>query len=63
MSPDTTDLKAWITLRARACRVGVVAYRTDPLDGPRAYFTVRYGVPRQHIDLASLEAYVSEIAA
>jgi hypothetical protein len=62
MSTDTADLKRWTTARACACRVGVIACRTDPIDGPRMYFTIRFGVPRQHADLAALEAYVAEIA-
>jgi hypothetical protein len=40
----------------------VIACRTDALDGPRMYFTIRHGVPRQHADLAALEAYVAGIA-
>lgn len=61
MSPDTADLKTWTTMRARACRVGVIACRTDPLDGPRLVFTIRYGVPRQHADMVALECYIAEI--
>lgn len=59
---DTADLKRWTTARAMACRVGVIACRTDAQDGPRLYFTIRHAVPRQHADMAALEAYVAEIA-
>lgn len=62
VSPDTADLKRWSTARAIACRAGLIACRTDPLDGPRLYFTIRHGVPRQHADLKALELYVGEIA-
>jgi len=61
-SANTGDLKAWTTVRAMACRAGVIAARTDPLDGPRMFFTIRFGVLRQHADLAALECYISEIS-
>jgi hypothetical protein len=56
------DLKAWTHVRALGCRAGIVVVRTDPLDGPRMYFSIRLGVPRQHADLPALVAYVNEIA-
>jgi hypothetical protein len=58
---DTLDLKRWTTLRACACRAAVLTYRTDPLDGPQQYFSIRHGVPRLHADMAALEQYISEI--
>lgn len=59
---EVADLKRWTTARAMACRVGIIAYRTDLADGPRQYFSVRFGVPRQHADLAALECYIDEIS-
>jgi len=63
LSTNTAELKAWTTARAIACRAGVIAGRTDLVDGPRLYFTVHRGVPRQHADLAALEAYVGTLQA
>lgn len=59
---EVADLKAWTHVRAIGCRAGIVAVRTDPLDGPRMFFTIRFGVPRQHADLAALECYINEIS-
>lgn len=61
MSPVTTDLKAWTTLRARACRVGIPLYRSDPRDGPPAFFSVRFGVARMHASLEHLEEFIGEL--
>jgi hypothetical protein len=61
VSPDTVDLKRWTDTRARACRVGVPTFRTDPADGPVQFFSVRFGVPRQHADMDALREYVSDI--
>lgn len=58
MTADIDRRKDWITLRARACRLGILTFRSDPEDGTPCYFSVRHAVPRQHADLAALEQYV-----
>ncbi len=60
MSPDTAALKRWTTVRAQACRAGVLAFRTDPLDGPPQFFTIRHAVPRHHESLDALESYIAD---
>lgn len=62
MSPLIADLKRWMNVRARGCCAGIIACRTDSLDGPRLYFTIRHGVPRQHADLDALELYITELS-
>jgi hypothetical protein len=61
MNAETEALKRWTTARARGCRAGVMLFRTDKRDGPVLFFSIRYGVPRQHTDLDALEAYVADI--
>lgn len=63
MNPTTQLLKAWITLRARACRQGVQAYRSDPLDGPAVFFTIHHGVARVYPDMAALQSRVEDLEA
>jgi hypothetical protein len=62
ISPTATELlKRWTTARARACRVGVVLVRSDPQDGPVFYFSLGAGAPRQHADMAAVEAFVDDL--
>lgn len=63
MSGPTQTLKEWTTLRARACRQGVQAYRTDPADGPVLFFTLRNGVARIYPDMAALRSRIEDLEA
>lgn len=63
MNPATQLLKEWTNLRARACRKGVQAYRSDPIDGPVVFFTLHHGVPRVCLDLAALRSRVEDLEA
>lgn len=63
MSAAIQLLKAWTTLRARACRQGVQAYRSDPADGPVVFFTLHHGVARIYPDMAALRSRVEDLEA
>lgn len=61
MSAPVQDLKAWVTLRARACRQGVQAYRSDPVDGPVVFFSIHHGVARVYPDMAALRSRIEDL--
>lgn len=63
MTAATQLLKAWTTLRARACVQGVQAYRSDPVDGPVVFFTIHHGVARVYPDMAALGARIDDLEA
>ena len=55
------DLKDWTTVRAQLAMHKIQAHRTDPVDGPRTYFTICNGVARAYPDLASLRARLEDL--
>lgn len=61
MSAPIQDLKTWITLRARAARQGVQAYRSDPADGTQVYVSVHHGVARIYPDMAALRSRIEDL--
>lgn len=62
-TPDdaTSDLKAWSTLRAQLALHKVQAFRSDPADGPRSYFSISCGVARAYPDQAALRARLEDL--
>lgn len=55
---DLQDLKEWATVRACAARQGLHAFRSDPADGPHAYFLSWHGQTRQFVDMRALRLQV-----
>lgn len=62
-SPDDapSDLKAWSTLRAQLALHKVMAFRSDPADGARSFFTLSNGVARAYPDQAALRARLEDL--
>lgn len=56
-----SDLKAWATLRAQLALHKVQAFRSDPADGPRSYFTISNGVAKSYPDQAALRARLEDL--
>lgn len=60
-SPAEAAAKDWANTAAEAALNRVLVWRSDPRDGPVAFFSMLNGVLRRHADLRALRSLIVDL--